>query len=395
MARPLEGLRIIDLTRVLAGPFATMLLADMGADVIKVENPRGGDDSRAFGPYKNGISAYYMGLNRSKRSITLNLKSEEGRGLLKRLVKDADVIVENYKPGTMNKLGLGYEVLREINPAIIYAASSGFGQTGPYGGKAAYDLIVQGMSGFMSITGFDAEHPVKAGSSIADIFAGVFTAVGILSALEHRRKTGEGQMVDVAMLDCMIAVLENALATYDCTGKSPEPIGNNHRSISPFASFPASDGLINVCAGNDDLWRRFCETAGLDEYIEDERFKDNKSRVANFKELFPIIAGQTEKRTVGEWMDALDAVKVPCGPILNLEQVVNDPQVVSREMIVDLPHPEAGSLRVPGLPIKFSRTPAAISRHAPLLGEHNADIYGELLGIAATELERLQEEGVI
>ena len=395
MVKPLEGLRVVDLTRVLAGPFATMLLADMGADVIKVENPKGGDDSRAFGPYKKGLSAYYMGLNRSKRSVTLNLKAEEGKKILRDLIKDADVIVENYKPGTMEKLGLGYDELRKINPKIIYAASSGFGQTGPYSSRAAYDLIVQGMSGFMSITGFDVKHPAKAGSSIADIFTGVFTAVGILSALEYRRKTGEGQMVDVAMLDCMVAVLENAIASYDCTGKAPEPIGNVHRSIAPFATFPTSDGLINVCVGNDDLWRRFCEVVGMNKYVDDARFADNKSRVANFKDLFQIITDHTEKKSTAVWTEALDAVKVPSGPILNVEQVVNDPQVKAREMIVELEHPEAGKLLVPGVPIKFSKTPASICCPAPALGEHNAEVYGTLLGLAQAELDRLQKEGVI
>ncbi len=395
MTKPLEGLRVVDLTRVLAGPFATMLLADMGADVIKVENPRGGDDSRAFGPYKKGLSAYYMGLNRSKRSVTLNLKADEGKKILKDLVRDADVIVENYKPGTMDKLGLGYDVLKEVNPKIIYAASSGFGQTGPYSSRAAYDLIVQGMSGFMSITGFDAKHPVKAGSSIADIFTGTFTAIGILAAIEHRRKTGEGQMIDVAMLDCMVAVLENAIASYDCTDKAPEPIGNVHRSIAPFATFPTADGLINICVGNEDLWRRFCDIVGMNDYVDDERFADNKKRVANFKDLFKIIVEYMEKRTTAEWTEAFEAVKVPSGPILNVEQVVNDPQVKAREMIVELEHPDVGKLRVPGVPIKFSKTPAGICCSAPALGEHNTEVYGGLLGIAKAELERLGREGVV
>lgn len=395
MSKPLDGLRVIDLTRVLAGPYCTMLLADMGADVIKIENPVGGDDSRAFGPYKRGLSAYYMGLNRSKRSVTLNLKDEKGKEMLKSLVRGADVVVENYKPGTMDKLGLGYEVLRDINPKIIYAASSGFGQTGPYSSKAAYDLIIQGMSGFMSITGFDKEHPVKAGSSIADIFAGVFTAIGILSALEYRRRTGVGQMVDVAMLDCMVSTLENALATYDCTDESPEPIGNVHRSISPFASFTTADGQVNVCAGNDELWRRFCEVIGLQEYASDPRFADNKSRVANFGELKPLINEQMMKKNTAEWTVALDAVKVPCGPIMNIAQVMNDPHIQSRDMVVSLTHPVAGRLLVPGVPIKFSESPAAIKCAAPELGEHNKEVYTELLGMSEAEIDELKKKGTI
>ena len=395
MSKPLEGLCIIDLTRVLAGPFCTMVLADLGADVIKVENPAGGDDSRAFGPYKNGLSAYYMGLNRSKRSITLNLKEKKGKEMLKKLVAKADILVENYKPGTMRKLGLDYDVLKEVNPKLIYAASSGFGQTGPYSSRAAYDLIVQGMSGFMSITGFDSEHPVKSGSSIADIFAGLFTAIGILSAVEHRRKTGEGQMVDVAMLDCMVAILENAIASYDCTGKSPGPIGNRHRSIAPFAAFPTSDGQVNICAGNDDLWRRFCEVADMNEFISDERFANNQKRVENYSELEPIIIERTKKKSTAEWTALLDSVHVPSGAILNVEQVIEDPHVKARNMIVELMHPEAGRLLVPGVPVKLSKTPAEISRPAPALGEHNADIYGELLGLTADELEQLKQDGVI
>lgn len=395
MPKPLDGLRVIDLTRVLAGPFCTMLLADMGADVIKIENPDGGDDSRAFGPYKQGLSAYYMGLNRSKRSVTLNLKNEKAKEMLKSLVRDADVVVENFKPGTMNKLGLSYEVLREVNPKIIYAASSGFGQTGPYSPRAAYDLIIQGMSGFMSITGFDADNPVKAGSSIADIFAGVFTTIGILAALEHRRKTGAGQMVDVAMLDCMVATLENALATFDCTGKSPEPIGNVHRSIAPFASFRTADGQVNVCAGNDDLWRRFCEAIGMENYVSDPRFADNKVRVANFGELAPLINERMEGKTTAEWTAILDAVKVPCGPIMNLQQVVADPHIQARNMIVELMHPVVGKLLVPGVPIKFSETPASISSAAPALGEHNEEVFGQLLGMSGAEIAELKEKGAI
>jgi len=372
-----------------------MLLADMGANVIKVENPKNGDDSRAFGPFKNGLSAYYASLNRSKRSITLNLKEERGREILKKLTVKADVLVENYKPGTMKKLGLDYDALKTVNPRLIYAAASGFGQTGPYSSKAAYDLILQGMSGFMSITGFDVEHPVKAGSSIADVFAGVFTTIGILAALEHRRKTGQGQLVDVAMLDCMIATLENALATFDCTGKPPQPIGNVHRSIAPFASFPTSDGLVNVCAGNDDLWRRFCEIVGMEKYVSDLRFTNNKARVENFEELSEIIATHTSKRTTIEWMKALDAVKVPCGPIMNIEQVANDPQVKARNMIVELEHQELGKFLVPGVPIKFSETPASIKSFAPSLGEHNFEVYGEEFGLCQEEIEALQKDGVI
>jgi len=371
-----------------------MLLADMGADVIKVENPKGGDDSRAFGPFKNGLSAYYVSLNRSKRGVTLNLKEERAKQIFMELIVGADVLVENYKPGTMEKLGLGYEQLKKVNPRLIYAATSGFGQTGPYSSRPAYDLILQGMSGFMSITGFDAEHPVKAGSSIADVFAGTFTTIGILAALQHRHKTGEGQIVDVSMLDCMISTLENAIASYDCKGKAPQPIGNVHRSISPFAAFPTSDGFINVCAGNDELWRRFCETAGMPEYINDVRFIDNNGRVENFAELVVIISAHTKKRTTAEWMTALEEAKVPCGPIMTIDQVVNNEQVMARDMIVEIEHQEE-KFMAPGCPVKFSLTPASVKSSAPALGEHNYEIFGGELGIGRWEIEELVNRGVI
>jgi len=395
MAKPLDGLKIIDLTRVLAGPFSTMLLADLGANVIKIENPKGGDDSRGFGPFKNGYSAYYIGLNRSKRGITLNLKEERAKEIFKKLIQKADILVENYKPGTMKKLGLDYEVLKAINPRLIYAASSGFGQTGPYSSRAAYDLIVQGMSGFMSVTGFDIKQPVKAGCSIADILAGIFTALGILAALQHRNKTGRGQMVDIAMMDCMIATLENAIAEYDCTNKVPLPFGNTHRSIAPFATYPTSDGFVNVCAGNDELWRKFCESIGMNEYITDKRFENNRARVENVKELTKIVSEYTVKRTTSEWMQALGEVMVPCGPIMNIEQVVNDPQVKARNMIVEMEHPEIGKFKVPGVPFSFSETPVSIKSFAPLLGEHNFEVYGEELGLSREEVETLAKDGVI
>ena len=395
MAKPLDGLKVIDFTRVLAGPFSTMLLADMGADVIKVESPKGGDDSRAFGPFKNGQSIYYLGLNRSKRSVTMNLKEERAKEMVKKMVKNADVLVENFKPGTMEKLGLGYDTLKVLNPRLIYASSSGFGQTGPYSSKAAYDLIVQGMSGFMSITGFDAEHPVKAGPSIADVLAGIYTALGILAALEHRNKTGQGQHVDVAMLDCLISTLENAVAVFGCTQKSPPPVGNVHRSIAPFATFPTSDGLVNVCAGNDELWRKFCDVAEMQEYATDERFVSNGARVQNFGELAKIISERTSKRTTADWMKALDAAQVPCGPIMNIEQVVNNPQVKARNMIMEMDHPEAGKFLAVGPPVKFSETPAAVTSLAPSLGEHNFEIYEKELGLSRDEIETLRKDGVI
>jgi len=393
--KPLEGIVVLDLTRVLAGPFAGMMLGDMGADVIKVENPAGGDDAREFTPFLNGHSAYFMSLNRSKRGVTLNLKHEKGKEIFKKLVMKADVVLENYKPGTMKKLGLDYEVLNELNPRLIYAASSGFGQYGPYSSRPAYDLIVQGMGGLMSITGFDKDHPVKVGSSIADLLAGIFSVVGILAALENRHKTGLGQMVDVAMLDCLVATLENAVARYVTSGKSPEPIGNDHPSICPFATIRTKDGFINIAAGNNVLWARLCKVIGMEGYIEDPRFDTNANRIYNWPLLKEIITEHMTKKATAEWLDELMAVDVPCGPINNIEQVVNDPQIAAREMIVEVDNPLAGPLKMPGVPIKFSMTPAGISCPAPILGQHNEDIYCGLIGLGKSDIEVLKNEGVI
>ena len=393
--KPLEGLVVLDLTRVLAGPFAGMMLADMGARVIKVENPQGGDDARAYTPFQNGESAYFMSLNRGKESVTLNLKHPEGKRILKELAARADILVENYKPGTMKKLGLDYDVLSRVNPRLIYAASSGFGQTGPYSDRPAYDLIVQGMGGLQSITGTDPKHPLKVGSSMADILAGIFAVIGILAALHHRSLTGRGQMVDVAMLDCLVATLENAVARYETSGEAPGPIGNDHPSICPFATFESADGFINIAAGNDVLWTRLCEVLGTPETASDPRFLTNRDRIENWPALKAILNAQTQGKTTAQWMEALMAVQVPCGPINTIDKVVSDPQVLAREMIVPVTHPVAGELKMPGVPIKFSETPASISGPAPLLGEHVSLIYGGLLGMLDREIERLREAGAI
>ncbi|WP_352425971.1 CaiB/BaiF CoA transferase family protein [Aminomonas paucivorans] len=393
--KPLEGLVVLDLTRVLAGPFAGMMLADMGARVIKVENPQGGDDARAYTPFQNGESAYFMSLNRGKESVTLNLKHPEGKRILKELAARADILVENYKPGTMKKLGLDYDVLSRVNPRLIYAASSGFGQTGPYSDRPAYDLIVQGMGGLQSITGTDPKHPLKVGSSMADILAGIFAVTGVLAALHHRDLTGRGQMVDVAMLDCLVATLENAVARYETSGVAPGPIGNDHPSICPFATFESADGFINIAAGNDVLWARLCEVLGIPETAADPRFLTNRDRIENWLALKAILNAQTQGKTTAQWMEALMAVQVPCGPINTIDKVVSDPQVLAREMIVPVDHPVAGKLKMPGVPIKFSETPASIAGPAPLLGEHVGAIYGGLLGMSEEEIRKLREEGAI
>ena len=295
----------------------------------------------------------------------------------------------------MKKLGLDYDVLSRVNPRLIYAASSGFGQTGPYSDRPAYDLIVQGMGGLQSITGTDPKHPLKVGSSMADILAGIFAVTGILAALHHRDLTGRGQMVDVAMLDCLVATLENAVARYETSGEAPGPIGNDHPSICPFATFESADGFINIAAGNDVLWTRLCEVLGTPETASDPRFLSNADRIHHWPALKAILNERTKTRRTDEWMEALMAVQVPCGPINTIDKVVSDPQVLAREMIVPVTHPVAGELKMPGVPIKFSETPASISGPAPLLGEHVSLIYGGLLGMLDREIERLREAGAI
>ncbi|HRX27395.1 MAG TPA: CoA transferase, partial [Aminivibrio sp.] len=283
--RPLDGYRVLEMGQLLAGPFAASVLGYFGAEVIKIERPDGGDDTRAYPPFQKGESAYFMSLNRGKRSVTLNLKHPRGKEILKDLAKKSDILIENFKPGTMDKLGVGYEDLRKVNPRLIYAASSGFGQTGPYSSRPAYDLIIQGMGGMMSVTGPDEHTPTKVGSSVADIFAGLFTVIGVLSAVNARNRTGRGQLVDVAMLDCMVAVLENAVSRYLVSGEIPRPIGNRHPSISPFTTLATSDGAMNIAVGNDEIWKRMCAVLGMEEYVNDPRFVDNPARVENFHAL--------------------------------------------------------------------------------------------------------------
>jgi len=393
-SKALEGVKILDLTRVLAGPYATMILGDLGAEIIKVEIPVIGDDSRHFGPFINGESAYFMSLNRNKRSMTLNLKTEEGKTIFKRFIEKVDVIVENFKPGTMDKLGLGYDVLKKINPQIIFASSSGFGQTGPYSKKAAYDGVIQAMSGIMSITGQEGGEPTRVGPSIGDITAGLFTAIGILTALQSRNTNGKGQMVDIAMLDCQVAILENAIARYLVSGDIPKPIGNRHSSIVPFEPFEASDGSLMIAVGNDLLWQKFCTAMNRKALAEDERFKTNLKRNENYTQLKEIIAEEIQKKSIGQWQSIFDQAGVPCGPINTIDAVVSNEQVKAREMIVDIDHPKAGRTQIPGIPIKMSETPGRIQRPAPELGEHTEILLKEYLSMEDDEIELMKEKGV-
>lgn len=391
----LDGLVVLDLSRVLAGPYCTLLLADLGANVIKIEMPKTGDDSRAIGPFINKESAYFMSINRNKRSITLNLKSSEGKEIFKELLKRADIVVENYRPGTMEKLGLGYEELKQVNPRIIYAACSGFGATGPYKHKPAYDIIVQAAGGLMSITGAEGGEPTRVGASIGDVVGGLFTCIGILAAVYNRQLTGEGQAVDCSMLDCQVAILENAIARYYATGKPPVPIGNRHPSVAPFEPFKTKTNYLIIAIANDNLWQKLCNVLERKDLIDDPRFAVNPQRAANISELRKILREIFLTKTAEEWMDILDEAGIPNGPINTIEDVVNHPQILSRDMIVELEHPVAGKYKAAGIPIKLSRTPGQLKSAAPLLGMHNAEIYGELLGYSKEKLEELNTKGII
>lgn len=395
MKSALDNIRVLDLTRVLAGPYATMLLADLGADVIKVEMPGTGDDSRHFGPFVNNESAYFMAINRNKRSMTLNLKNERGKEIFLSLVKKSDVLVENFRPGTMEKLGLGYDKLIGLNPRLIYAAASGYGHTGPYSQRAAYDAVVQAMGGIMSITGEKDGKPMRVGTSIGDIAAGLFTTIGILSALISRNFSGRGQMVDVAMLDCQVAILENAIARYFATGEVPRPYGNRHTSIVPFEAFGTSDGEIMVAAGNNAIWTRLCTALNLSELIDDERFKDNSDRNQNYDELRPLIAPRFLTKTTKEWQEILDDEGIPNGPINTIDKVVNNIQVLARDMIVEVYHPLAKNIKMPGIPIKLSETPGSIRYPPPTLGQHTREILKEYLGFDDEAIDKLAEEGAV
>ncbi len=393
--KALQDLVVLDLTRVLAGPYAGMMLADMGADVIKVETRITGDDSRAFGPFVNGESAYYMSLNRGKRSITLNLKSPEGKEILKELVKKADILLENFRGGTMQKLGLSYEVLKEINPRLIFVSCTGFGQTGPYATDPAYDVIVQGMGGIMSITGHEGGEPTRVGASIGDITAGLFSTIGALTALHARELTGRGQFVDVSMLDCQLAILENAVARYLTTGISPAPIGNRHPSITPFEAFPSSNGHVIIAVGNDNLWKKFCTLIEKEEWVEDERFKTNPLRTQHQPELRELLIPVFKTKTTQEWIEALKGIGVPVGPINKVEDVVKDPAILEREMIVSVEHPVAGHFSMPGVPIKMSETPGSVDKAAPVLGADTREILKDFVGLDDAKIDELYEKEVI
>ena len=382
---PLSGIRVIELARVLAGPWAGQILADMGADVIKVEHPEGGDDTRTWGPPfvegkdgENLSAAYYHATNRGKRSIAVDLRTEEGQETVRRLAASADVLIENFKLGGLVKYGLDYESLRKINPKLVYCSITGFGQNGPYANLAGYDYIVQGMSGFMSITGEPDGQPMKAGVAIADIFTGIYAVTAIQGALIHAMRTGEGQLVDMALLDVQAAVLANQNMNYLVSGKAPTRLGNAHPNISPYEVVPAEDGHLILAVGNDGQFRRLCRILGMEAMADDERFATNKARVANRDEVRHLVTAETAKWKKADLLTACGENAVPAGPINSIEEMFADPQVKARELRVDLE--AADGTVIPGVrsPIVLSETPLHYSRPSPKLGEHTAEVLAEL-----------------
>ncbi|MEN8183844.1 MAG: CoA transferase [Myxococcota bacterium] len=359
---PLSGITVVDLTRVLAGPYCTLLLADLGARVVKVERPGRGDDARHIGPFLNGRSAYFVSVNRGKESIALDLKQPPDRAVFEELLSQADVLVENFRAGTLARLGYGWPTLHARLPRLIYAATSGFGSTGPYAERPAYDLVVQAMGGIMSVTGHPDSPPTRVGTSIGDIAAGLFTAVGVNAALLHRERTGEGILVDVAMFDCQLAILENAIARYLATGVAPRPIGARHPSITPFDALATRDGHVVVAAGNDSLFAKLCQVLGRSELTTDPRFASNEARTSHEATLKSSLEAVLRQQDSATWLERLGAAGVPCAPINDVAALLRDPQVAARNMIVEVEDPEAGVLRTAGNPIKLSGYPDPASR---------------------------------
>ncbi|MGE0679682.1 MAG: CaiB/BaiF CoA transferase family protein [Candidatus Binatia bacterium] len=396
MSQPLEGFRILDLSRILAGPYCSMLLGDLGAEVIKVERPGVGDDTQAWGPpFAAGESAYYLCANRNKKSITVNLKSLDGQEIIRQLARVSDVLIENFKVGELTELGLDYDQLKELNPGLVYCSITGYGQTGPDKDLPGYDFIIQGRGGIMSITGEAEGEPMKVGVAVVDVTAGLFAANAIQAALLARARTGRGQAIDIALLDAQVAWLANVASNYLVSGKRPERFGNGHPTIVPYQSFRARDGFFCLAVGNDSQWRRLCAMLGRSELAEDARFATNPARVQNRELLIPLLQEVFATADIAQWLREIAAAGIPCGPVQSIDQVFADPQVLQREMMWTVPHPTANAVRLVGSPLKLSDTPVALRSHPPLLGEHTDDVLTGLLGYTTTDIVRLRTEGVV
>jgi crotonobetainyl-CoA:carnitine CoA-transferase CaiB-like acyl-CoA transferase len=393
---PLSGLTVLDFTRVLSGPYCTMLLADMGARVIKIEQPGRGDDTRAWGPpFVKGESAYFLSINRNKESLTLDLKHAAARRVIDALFARTDIVVENFRPGTMDRLGLGYPAVHERFPRIVYCSISGFGHSGPRSAEPGYDAVMQGEAGLMSITGAADGPPFRLGVAIADIVSGMFAAQGIAMALLARIRTGRGQHVDVGMLDATAALLTYQAGIYFATGRTPARLGNRHPSIVPYETFPTSDGDFVVAVGNDEQWRRFCEVIDARTLADDPRFVTNRERVANYDALRPLLVEHLTSRPRGAWVTALKAAGVPCGSVRDVAEVLQDAHLTAREMIETVEHAAAGAVRVLGVPVKLSDTPGGVRAAPPVLGQHTRQILQRECGLSEGEIEKLQSTGAV
>ena len=392
---PLAGIRVLDLGRHLAGPTCAMWLGDLGADVIKIEKPGEGDDGRASGPpFFDGQSAFFLAANRNKRSIELDIKQPEGQEIFRRLAATADVVVENFRPGVMDALGIGYQAMAERNPRIIYCSISGFGADGPYADRPGLDQIIQGVSGLMSVTGFEGGEPVRVGIPIADLLTGLLAAYGVLAALQARERIGRGQHVQTSLLEGMVGMLSFQAVRYLNGAGAPPPAGNHHPLNAPYGVFRARDGYLTIGATGEKRWRKLCEVLGAEEWLDDPRFKTNGDRHRNRELLAELISERLQARTIDEWESILNEAGIPCGPIYGIDQAMEHPQVRHRQMVVELPHPAMGTVRLLGLPVKLSETPGAIRVAPPLLGQHTDEVLREI-GVTGDELRRLRERGVI
>jgi crotonobetainyl-CoA:carnitine CoA-transferase CaiB-like acyl-CoA transferase len=395
---PLSGLRVLDLTRVLAGPTCTQMLGDLGAEVIKIERPEAGDDTRGFAPPfvpNTKESAYFVGVNRNKKSVTLDIAKPEGQAIIHKLLEHCDILVENFKVGALAKYGLGYEQLAKTHPRLIYCSITGFGQTGPYAPRPGYDALIQAMGGVMSLTGEPNGSPQKVGVPVADLFAGLYGCIGILAAVNHRNSTGQGQQIDIGMLDTHVAWLANQGMNYLATGENPPRLGNQHPNIAPYQEFPTKDGYLILAVGNDPTFERFCKAFGQEALLADPRFATNPIRVQNRQLVTDTLTPVMKSKTTAEWIDALEALKIGCGPINTLEQVFADPHVQAREMVVEMAHGSGETVKVIANPVKLSATPPSYRSAPPVLGEHTEDVLASVLKMSTSDIAALREKGIL